>query len=58
MPIDASHIWRQVALGEDTALELKEARFRGDRVVGPRRDDLADGLAALPTAGAGGSSSA
>ena len=30
MPIDASHLWRQIALGEDTELELKEARFRGD----------------------------
>ncbi len=47
MAIDAPRLWQQVALGEDTALELKEARFRGDRVVGPRRDDLADGLAAL-----------
>ena len=47
MPIDAQRFWQQVALGEDTELELKEARFRGDRVVGPRRDDLADGLAAL-----------
>ena len=47
MPIDEPRLWQQVALGEDTALELKEARFRGDRVVGPRRDDLADGLAAL-----------
>ena len=47
MPIDAPRLWRQVALGEDTALELKEARFRGRRVVAPRRDDLADGLAAL-----------
>ena len=47
MPIDASHLWRQIALGEDTELELKEARFRGDRVARPRRDDLADGLAAL-----------
>ena len=47
MAIEAARLWRQVALGEDTDLELKEARFRGDRVVGPRRDDLADGLAAL-----------
>ena len=47
MPIDSPGLWQQVALGEDTALELKGARFRGDRVVGPRRDDLADGLAAL-----------
>ena len=51
MPIDASHLWRQLALGEDTDPELKEARFRADQVIGPRRDDLADdpadGLAAL-----------
>ncbi|MCY4120152.1 MAG: putative DNA binding domain-containing protein [Acidobacteria bacterium] len=47
MPIDAPRLWQQVALGEDTELELKEARFRGRRVVAPRRDDLADGLAAL-----------
>ena len=47
MPIDEPRLWQQVALGEDTAFELKEVRFRGDRVVGPRRDDLADGLAAL-----------
>ena len=53
MGINASHLWQQVALGEDTVLELKEARFRGGRVVGPRRDDLADGLAALAN-GSGG----
>ena len=47
MPFDAQRLWRQVALGEDTELELKEARFRADRVVGPKRGDLADGLAAL-----------
>ena len=47
MPVDEPRLWRQVALGEDTELELKEARFRGGRIVGPKRDDLADGLAAL-----------
>ena len=46
MSISASRLWQQVALGEDTGLELKEVRFRGLRVVGPRRDDLADELAA------------
>ena len=46
MSIDASRLWQQVALGEDTGLELMEVRFRGLRVVGPRRDDLADELAA------------
>ena len=29
----------------NTGLELKEVRFRGLRVVGPRRNDLADELA-------------
>ena len=46
MSINASRLWQQVALGEDTDLELKEVRFRGLRVVGPRRTDLADELAA------------
>ncbi len=53
MPIDATRLWEQVALGEDTDLELKEARFRGNRVSGPRRDDLADELAAFANAGGG-----
>ena len=46
MSVNALRLWQQVALGEDTGLELKEVRFRGLRVVGPRRDDLADELAA------------
>ncbi len=58
MPIDAPHLWEQVALGEGTDLELKEARFRGSRVSGPRRDDLADELAAFANAAAGVSFSA
>ena len=53
MPTDAPRLWEQVALGEDTDLELKEARFRGSRVVGPRRDDLADELAAFGNARGG-----
>ena len=47
MPIDAPGFWEQVRLGEDTALELKEVRFKGHRVQAPRRDDLADELAAF-----------
>ena len=53
MPTDTSRLWEQVALGEDTDLELKEARFRGNRVSGPRRDDLADELAAFANARGG-----
>lgn len=37
----------KIALGEDSVLELKAVRFRGDRVDGPSRDDLADELAAI-----------
>lgn len=38
---------RQIRLGEDSTLELKTLRFQGDRVVGPKRDDLADEFAAI-----------
>lgn len=38
---------RQIRLGEDTSLELKSVRFRGDRVTEPRREDLADEIAAF-----------
>ena len=36
-----------IRLGESTFLEYKEVRFRGDRVSGPSRNDLADELAAF-----------
>lgn len=38
---------RRIRLGEDGGLELKEVRFNGKRIAGPRRDDLADDLAAF-----------
>lgn len=37
----------KIDLGESTYLEFKEVRFSGARVVEPKRDRLADGLAAL-----------
>ena len=37
----------KIRLGESTFLELKEVRFAGNKVTGPRRGDLADGLAAF-----------
>jgi predicted HTH transcriptional regulator len=37
----------KIHLGEDSLLELKVVRFAGDRVTAPRRDSLADELAAL-----------
>ncbi len=37
----------KIRLGEDSTLELKVVGFRGNKVVGPKRDDLADELAAF-----------
>ena len=37
----------KIRLGENTSLALKTVRFRGERVEEPRRDDLADELAAI-----------
>lgn len=38
---------RKIFLGEDNSLELKEVRFRGEKVAGPSRSDLADEIAAI-----------
>ena len=38
---------RKIRLGEDTSLEFKSVRFRGNVVLAPRRDPLANELAAL-----------
>ncbi|OIP95302.1 MAG: transcriptional regulator [Syntrophobacteraceae bacterium CG2_30_61_12] len=37
----------KIRLGEDALLELKEVRFAGSRISSPRRDSLADELAAF-----------
>lgn len=44
---DPRELLRKIRLGEDSVLELKTVTFRGGKLVGPRRDDLADELAAL-----------
>lgn len=38
---------RKIRLGEDTPLELKAVRFRGDKIDGPARHDLSDEIAAI-----------
>ena len=43
----AKELLDKIRLGESTFLEFKEVRFSGDRVIGPRRDSLADSLAAF-----------
>lgn len=42
-----------IRLGESTFLELKEVRFAGGKVRGPRREDLADEIAAFANARGG-----
>ena len=38
---------RKIRLGEDTHLELKSVRFRGDKISGPLRDELSDEISAI-----------
>ena len=53
MRFSDADIRRQLRLGEDGAWEFKEIEFRGNRPVGPGRDDLADEIAAFANADGG-----
>lgn len=44
---NTADILKQIALGEDSVLELKNVEFSGDRVTGPHRNGMADELAAM-----------
>ena len=43
----AEELLAKIRLGEDSVLELKAVRFRDGTLSGPRRDELADELAAM-----------
>jgi predicted HTH transcriptional regulator len=43
----------KIRLGEDSYLEFKTVRFRGNKITGPSRNDLADELAAFANADGG-----
>lgn len=43
----SEELLQRIWLGEDTSFEIKDVRVSGDRVAAPRRDDLADELAAI-----------
>ena len=47
MPWDSDSLLQQLELGEDSRVEFKEAVFAGNRVREPRRDSIADELAAF-----------
>ena len=38
---------RKIRLGEDNSLELKTVAFKGSRIIGPPRDELADELSSI-----------
>ncbi|EHQ52480.1 putative transcriptional regulator, partial [Ectothiorhodospira sp. PHS-1] len=42
-----SDLLRQIALGEDSVLELKAVEFIGEKVIGPHKNGMADELAAM-----------
>ena len=46
-------IARQLRLGEDSYWEFRQVEFRASRPTAPRRDDLADEIAAFANAGGG-----
>lgn len=44
---------RKIRLGEDSLLELKAVHFRGGRLAGPQRSDVADEIAAMANTAGG-----
>ena len=50
---DEAELWDAVRLGEDSRLEFKEVRIKGRRLEAPRRDTIADEIAAFANAGGG-----
>lgn len=44
---NTSDLLQQIALGEDSVLELKAVEFSGNKIIGPHRDRMADKLAAM-----------
>lgn len=42
-----------IQLGEDTTLELKDLRYKGDRIESPNRNSIADELAAMANSASG-----
>jgi len=48
-----SDLLKQIALGEDSILELKAVAFRGNKVVSPHKDSMADELAAMANTASG-----
>lgn len=50
---DISDLLRQIALGEDSVLELKLVEFSGGKIIGPHKNGMADELAAMANTASG-----
>ncbi|MBI4603782.1 MAG: putative DNA binding domain-containing protein [Planctomycetes bacterium] len=48
-----AELLEKIRLGEDSAFEMKAVHFRGTKIVGPGRDELADEIAAFANTHAG-----
>lgn len=48
-----SDLLRQIALGEDSVLELKTVEFSGNKIAGPHKESMADELAAMANTATG-----
>ena len=53
MAVSDAEIRQRLRLGEDSAWEFKQMEFNGSRPISPRRDDLADEMAAFANANGG-----
>lgn len=53
MKYSREELIKKIRLGEDSSLEFKTVRFRGNKIAGPSRNDLADELAAFANADGG-----
>ena len=51
--MDTDDIKRQLDSGEDSYWEFKQVEFRADRPTAPKRNDLADEIAAFANASGG-----
>lgn len=50
---NTADLLKQIALGEDSVLELKAVEFSGNKVIGPHKDSMADELAAMANTASG-----
>lgn len=53
MPDSTDNLLKQIALGEDSVLELKRVEFKGEQISAPHRNSMADEMAAMANSNTG-----